>query len=253
MTILTAQQMGFDDLPYTKSKADGDGDPGASSVTPAGWPEPIAQDAFHGLAGEFVHGIAAETESDPVALLVQFLVSFGNAAGHNPYFMVEATPHFMNMFSLMVGDTAKARKGTSWGHVASVIGQSDLDWRTSRIQSGLSSGEGLIEAIRDPRQENPGNGEDKEPDAGVADKRLLVVQGEFASVLAVMARAGNTLSSIIRAWDHGNLSTMCRKANSLRATGAHISVPAHITRDEVRRNLDSTEISNGFSNRFLWR
>jgi hypothetical protein len=43
-------------------------------------------------------------------------------------------------------------------------------------------------------------------DAGVTDKRLLVIESEFASTLKVMAREGNTLSATIRqAWDSGDL------------------------------------------------
>jgi hypothetical protein len=36
------------------------------------------------------------------------------------------------------------------------------------------------------------------------------------------------------------------------ATGAHISIIGHITRDELLRYLDDTEAANGFGNRFLW-
>jgi hypothetical protein len=85
----------------------------------------------------------------------------------------------------------------------------------------------------------------------VADKRLLVIEGEFASVLQKMDRQGNTLSAVLRlAWDHGDLRTMT-KTSPLRATGAHVSVAAHITVDELRRYLDKTEIANGLANRFL--
>jgi Protein of unknown function (DUF3987) len=90
-------------------------------------------------------------------------------------------------------------------------------------------------------------------DEGIADKRLLVVQGEFASTLKIMEREGNILSAILRdAWDSGRLGTMTRRKNALRATGAHVSVIGHITRDELRRYLSATESANGFANRFLW-
>jgi hypothetical protein len=46
-----------------------------------GWPT-IDEAAFHGPAGEFVLWTEPHTEADPVALLVQFLVCFGVAAGH---------------------------------------------------------------------------------------------------------------------------------------------------------------------------
>jgi hypothetical protein len=38
----------------------------------------------------------------------------------------------------------------------------------------------------------------------------------------------------------------------LRATGAHISLIAHITQHELAPNLPSTEAHNGFANRCLW-
>jgi hypothetical protein len=121
-------------------------------------------------------------------------------------------------------------------------------------------GEGLIHAVRDPTEK-------QEPikdkgrvtgyqtvivDAGVDDKRAYVVEAEFASVLRVATRDGNTLSAIIRqAWDGGNLRVMTRN-NPVRARGAHISIIGHITRDELLRSLDQTERANGFANRFLY-
>src|SRR5262249_31624279 len=75
---------------------------------------------------------------------------------------------------------------------------------------------------------------------------------EFAGALAAMQRMGNTLSSIIRnAWDGRKLETLTR-TSALKATGAHISIVGHITEDELRARLTSTDIANGFANRFLF-
>jgi hypothetical protein len=121
----------------------------------------------------------------------------------------------------------------------------DPEWLTDRIQSGLSSGEGLIETVRDPDPD----GEDE----GVQDKRLLVYQGEFASVLAVTAREGNTLSGVLRdAWDGKALGAMTRKQNRIRCTSPHISIIAHITGRELKSKLTAVDQANGFANRFLW-
>jgi hypothetical protein len=80
----------------------------------------------------------------------------------------------------------------------------------------------------------------------------MVVEGEFATTLKVMEREGNTLSPIIRcAWDTGDLQ-MLTKNSPARATGAHISIIGHITREELLRHLSTTEMANGFGNRFLW-
>src|SRR5690606_37128729 len=89
-------------------------------------------------------------------------------------------------------------------------------------------------------------------DPGVDDKRLLVLEEEFASTLRVMGRDGNSLSGVIRqAWDHGDLNTMT-KNNPAKATGAHISIVGHTTQDELLRYLNDTEAANGFANRFMW-
>jgi hypothetical protein len=89
-------------------------------------------------------------------------------------------------------------------------------------------------------------------DLGESDKRLLIIEPEFASTLAVMSREGNTLSAALRqAWDEGNLSPLTRN-NPIKATNAHISIIGHITRQELLARLDNTERANGFANRFLW-
>jgi hypothetical protein len=115
-------------------------------------------------------------------------------------------------------------------------------WNQERIRGGLSSGEGLITAVRDGTSAE---------DPGVVDKRLLVIEPEFASVLTVMERSANTISSLIRkAWDGGILETMTIKP--IRTSGAHISIIGHITEDELRARLTRTDMANGFANRFLF-
>ncbi len=223
------------------------------------WPAPIADEAFYGLAGEVVRAIEPHTEADAVALLVQFLTAFGNAIGRCAYYLVEGDRHYANAYAVMVGETSKARKGTSWGRIRALFGLLMDRWVHDRVHSGLSSGEGLIWAVRDPimGRERTGKGADAcyvevEADPGIADKRLLVVESEFANVLRVMTREGNTLSRVIRdGWDRGDLATMTKNSPA-RATGAHISLVGHVTAEELRRYLDRTEAANGFANRFLY-
>ena len=111
------------------------------------------------------------------------------------------------------------------------------------MASGLSSGEGLIAQVRDAV-------DDADTEAP-ADKRQLVLEQEFAQVLKVLSREGNTLSPIVRqAWDGDALQTMVRN-NPLRASAAHVGIVGHITKDELLRYLTATELANGFANRFL--
>jgi hypothetical protein len=227
---------------------------------PIQWPDPLGEAAYHGLAGEFVAAVEPHTEADPAALLVQFLVAFGNVVGRRVYFVAEADKHFCNLFAVIVGISSKGRKGSSWGRTKSVVGSTDNSWGRDCIVKGLSSGEGLIWAVRDPIEKHEpikekGRVVDYQnvvTDQGVDDKRLLVVESEFASVLKRASLEGNSLSAIIRqAWDDGDLRSLTK--NSLaRSTDAHISIIGHITRDELKRHLEDTETANGFANRFLW-
>ena len=215
-----------------------------ASRSSAKWPDPLAEEAFYGIAGDYVRLVEPASEADPAALLVQFLVMAGNIIGHHPFYLVEATRHHLNLFVVLVGLTSKARKGTSWGLVKRVFGTVAGNWARDCLATGLSSGEGLIERVRDP---------DEKGKNGVHDKRLMVNQGEFSSVLRSMDRSGNTLSMVLRdAWDDEMLSTMTRKSNALRAIDAHISMIGHITRDELRVVLSETDKANGFANRILW-
>ena len=219
------------------------------------WPEPPDAAVFYGLAGDFVRAVEPHSEADPVALLLRFMTGFGNMIGAGPHFRIEADAHRGNLFVIFVGRSSKARKGVSEGRVRETLGPIDPDWERYRVQSGLSSGEGLIWAVRDEilkREKRKGKYEDVVADPGVSDKRLLVVEGEFGSTLRVMQRDGSTLSAVLRlAWDGREVLQTLTKNSPARATGAHVSVVAHITKDELVRYLDRTELVNGFGNRHL--
>jgi hypothetical protein len=214
------------------------------------WPRPPRAAAFTGLAGEIARAIEPHSESDPLAILAQLLVCFGSAIGRGAHYAVEATEHHANEFAVLVGPTAKARKGSSWDHVQRIFAEVDPDWTGRRIVSGLSSGEGLIWSVRDPDTAAHGRSQNDNGEGG-QDKRLLVLEAEFASVLKMVARDGNTLSPVVRcAWDGKPLQALTKNSPA-RATGAHIAIVGHITADELVRLLNATEAANGFLNRFL--
>jgi hypothetical protein len=207
------------------------------------WPAALDEHALHGPAGEFVQLVEPHTEADAIALLIQFLVSFGVAAGRHAHLRIEASRHYPNEFCVLVGASGKGRKGSSWDHVEALLAATDPAFVSGRLVSGLSSGEGLIAEVRDPLDD---------ADTGApADKRLLVLEPEFAQVMKVLAREGNTLSPVVRnGWDGKRLQALVRNA-PLRATAAHLGIVAHITKDELLRHLNATELANGFFNRFL--
>src|SRR5208283_2531081 len=193
------------------------------------------------------------------ALLLHYLIFFGNATGRGPHYLVEADRHATNVNAVLVGRTAKGRKGTAAARIRAIFALADPEWTHDRVHTGMSSGEGLIWNVRDPILGRTKEGKGSEAqyvecviDPGVSDKRLMILESEFAAALQVMQREGNTLSRIVRdGWDRGDLA-MLTKNSPARATGALLSILGHSTVDELRRNLTEIEMSNGYANRFLY-
>src|SRR5206468_3109750 len=114
------------------------------AVSSAPWPAAVDDAAFHGPAGEFVLRTEPHTEADPMALLMQFLVAFGVAAGRHAYWPIEASRHYPNEFVVLVGASGKGRKGSAWDHIEALFAAAAPDFIAHALVSGLSSGEGLI-------------------------------------------------------------------------------------------------------------
>ncbi len=216
------------------------------------WPEPLDEAAYYGLAGEVVKGLAPYTEADEAALLMNFLAAMGNAIGRAVWWEVSGTKHYCNLFAALVGSTSKGRKGTSWGPIRELMSLVDEDWAKFRHVGGLASGEGLVWQVRDEIYRIRGGKEELE-DKGEPDKRLLIIEGEFGRGLKAMAREGNTLSAMLReAWDGPGVWRSLTKKDSTKATNPHVSLVAHVTRQELRKEFAEVEIFNGLGNRFLW-
>jgi hypothetical protein len=224
------------------------------------WPAPLKPAAFCGIVGDFLDLIKPHSEADEAALVAQLLVTMGNLPGRYPYFEAQGTRHYLNLDACLVGATSRGRKGSSFDQVLLPLRAVDPHWCHYCVVSGLSSGEGLIYKVRDAIEskqpiKEKGKVVDYQAvvtDPGVEDKRLLVVEPEFARVLQVIEREKNTLSAVMRqAWDIGNLGNIVRNSE-LTATNAHISILGHITKAELDRFLADTAVANGFANRFLW-
>ncbi|MCK5738189.1 hypothetical protein KAH55_03365 [bacterium] len=240
------------------------------------WPklDPIV---FRGIAERFVELACRKSEADPVAVLITFLVRIGVEIGRKPFVRIGDTPHYLNLMAVIVGQTSKARKGTSAAPIQRLIShlirtfcntqdtENRLFSHTSlssysvakKTPGPLSTGEGLIWAVRDPIEQwtidkKTKEGEMQVIDPGIEDKRLYVEDQEFASALKCTKREGNTLATGLRClWDDGTAEPLT-KSSRQKTTGAHIGIITHITNEELLKSLDEVEAFTGFSNRFLW-
>lgn len=188
--------------------------------------------ALHGLPGEIVRTIDPYTEADKAAVLASFLTIFGCYVGASPR-MIAGGVHPARLHVVIVGRSAKARKGSSAFPVLQIFEDIDPDWTEHQIVGGFGSGEGVIST------------------AAEGDPRVLIREEEFGRVLAVAARQGSTISQLLRgAWDSGKLERRLAGSSQV-VTGAHIALLAHVTVGEFLDKIASTDVSGGTVNRLL--
>lgn len=222
--------------------AGGDGD--AEEI--ADHPALPGEKAYHGPIGSMVKQILPTTEASPAAILLQMLAMFGSIVGRGPHWRHEATKHHLNLYCCVVGPTAVGRKGTSWDYVEDVAWSLDPTW-SERVVSGITSGEKLVEMVADERR-MPGGG----VVPGVDDKRLMLLETEFARILAIFTRQGDSLSVYLRQfWERGNNGARSR-GNDVTCTNAHVSLIAHVPPRELNTRLSLVDVANGLGNRFIW-
>jgi len=225
----------------------------ATEVAAKAWPI-MQSGAAYGVIGEMGRLATEHSEADPIAVMGTALVFAATAFGRDRYVLVGDTVHHPRLFMALVGASSRARKGTSTAPVRrffdaaerAMLGTGTLPYGAPmKVSEGpLSSGEGLIDAIRDKTSD--------EDEGGVVDKRIICLEGEFGSVLRSFQRQGNTLSNIMRVtWDGGTVAPLT-KSNKIRATNPHVCLVGHITQQELNAELSSTDVWNGFANRIAW-
>ena len=109
----------------------------------------ISQAAYYGIAGEFVNLVEPHSEADPSFLLLSFLVCAGSIFGRKAFILAGGDRHYTNLFACRCWANIDWTKGSAWGPLEIFFRLIDELWVAS-IQSGLSSGEGLIWNVRDP-------------------------------------------------------------------------------------------------------
>jgi hypothetical protein len=147
----------------------------------------IREAAYYGPVAEYVREIAPGTESDTVAVFAQALAWAGCRIGRSVVLQHGQVAHYPIVWPLIVGATSVARKGTAEAESVTALSTLSTQPREKpeepesgppliglpRTRSGLSSGEGLIEAFLSTTQGDP-----------PPDGRLLIVESEWETVLA---------------------------------------------------------------------
>src|SRR5439155_20458079 len=116
----------------------------------------------------------------------------------------------------------------------------------ARRLDGLSTAEGLLTALGAKKP-----GADPDAEAQAPDGNLIVEETEFARILAMAKREGNTLTQLLRVLWEDDAAGTATVSNPLRVDNAHLTMIGHITPEELRAKLSDSEMAGGTANRFL--
>ncbi len=210
---------------------------------------PVADPAcMHGLTGDVAHAGSEGTETNAVAIAANFMAYLSCAVGRGVYLPVGNTRHHARLFCLHVGRSGRGRKGDAVSLVLRIdqaLRAMDEAFAPQIHRGGLSSREGLVALMHD------GYRQGRQDVPAIEDKRLWVVESEFANVLHQGRRDGNTLSAALRdCWDGVDLKP-ATKSNRLYASQPHLCLSGAISPSELTGLMSARELTNGFANRFL--
>lgn len=203
---------------------------------------------LYGLVGDVARAGSDNTEANPYAVAMAFMTYLSAAIGRGPFLHIGDDWHRTRLFTLHVGRSGIGRKGTATKlvkRIANAVEAIDEHLAPQIHTGGLSSREGLALLIHDGFKD----GKNEVPP--INDKRLWVIESEFANILHQSKRDGNTLSPALRdCWD-GESIKPATKTNRVWASHPHVSMTGNVTPSELLELMKARELSNGFANRFV--
>jgi hypothetical protein len=206
------------------------------------------RDCLYGLVGEVALAGSDGTETNAYAIAANFMAYLSCAIGRGVYLPVGNTWHHARLFCLHIGRSGRGRKGDAVQLVMRIdqaLRELDDSFAPQIHRGGLSTREGLVALMHDEYRQG------KQEFPAIEDKRLWVVESEFANVLHQGRREGNTLSAALRdCWDGVSLKP-ATKSNRMFASHPHVCLSGAISPGELTGLMSTRELTNGFANRFL--
>jgi hypothetical protein len=182
------------------------------------------------LVGEVACAGGEGTETNPYAIAANFIAYLSCAIGRGVYLPIGNTWHHTRIFCLHIGRSGRGRKGDAVQLVLRIdraLRELDDRYAPQIHRGGLSSREGLVALMHD------GYRQGKQEIPAIDDKRLWVVESEFANVLHQGRREGNTLSAALRdCWDGVSLKP-ATKSNRMYASHPHVCLSGAISPSEL--------------------
>ncbi len=195
-------------------------------------------------------------------MYLDLLVSFGSIVGSGPYFNISSTKHHANESMARVGESSTSRKGTGRDAMNDILRLIDPTWYRERVKSGFGSAEAIINELRDDSQQQVRKRNKNDFEVvlvpGVKDKRLMIREGELASIFQLAGKPESRVDVVLRdGWDSNPLHNLVKGktgglSNSNSCQYPHLSISADTTRQELILKMPAGAETNGFGNRFLY-
>ena len=127
-------------------------------------------EAFDNPLGRIALAMNPTTEADPVGVMGSLIAATATALGPDVRVSVQDFDHPLLAWFILCGPTSTGRKGTAEGVAHRVLSLAMPEFMQTNVVSGLSSGEGLIQAVADRDADDPS------PPGRTDDKRRLVLE-----------------------------------------------------------------------------
>lgn len=206
-------------------------------------------DMLYGVIGEFAKSAAEGKGLNPIATAIGCITWLSAELSPRPVIAVGDIYHPCRIYAVHVGRSSRGGKGDSLNLVKKVHRQISLIDPALLAKShtgGISTREGLAMELHD------GYGQGESLIQTIHDKRLFIIEPEFAQVLSQGKRVGNTLMTALRdCWDDGAVIKPLTKNSRIWSTDPHISLFGNITPFELRSKITANEVHGGTLNRFL--
>jgi hypothetical protein len=193
---------------------------------------------YHGLPARFVDVLQKSTEAPREFLLAAFLTIAGALIGRQAW-VTYSRPTYPNFFTLLIGDTAAARKSTTMAFALDLMIMV-IERTQARVKPlyGLASVEGLAAAMKDGDSPDP--------------YRIVVVEDELKSLLRKAQQKGvsNLIPRLTELYNCGRSFEVNTKTDRAIIKNPFASVVSASTPAWFAESIGESEISGGFLNRW---
>lgn len=213
-------------------------------------------ECFRGFLGDVTKELLSpESEADMAAIMLTAITLASHAAGSTVSVVNGRIRHPVNIWGLVIGDSAIGKKGESFSIVHELfenVMPEDYGEESPFFEDGYPiSGASLVNTIALAEASAMEEGLWTETEGFP----ILFKDEEWAVVLSAMTRDKRLAGQTRKAWDGKQLqhkTTKNGKIHSIVIRRPKIIVLGHGTPDEFRKTLSSADLAGGSVNRFIF-